>query len=65
MDKILILTAEQQEQHEKYGYEFNEYGFSQVRTNMMKDRFYTPYCIPCPGLQRFGQLGSDDQMTCP
>lgn len=58
------LTPEQQEKHDKFGFEYNEYGFSQVRTNMMKDRYYTPYCIPCPGIQRFGQLGPDDQMTC-
>lgn len=60
------LTEKQKEQHEKWGFEFNEEGeYSQVRTNMMKDRYYTPYCMVCPGLQRFGQLGSDGQMTCP
>lgn len=65
------LSPEQQEEYHKYGHEFyyNEstesFEFSQVRTNMMKDRYYTPYCIPCPGLQRFGQIGKNDQMTCP
>jgi len=65
------LTEEQQEHHDKYGHEYyyephtDTMEFSQVRTNMMKDRFYTPYCIPCPRLIRFNQLGSDDQMTCP
>ena len=45
--------------------EYNENGeFSQVRTNMMEDRHYTPYCIPCTGLQRFGPFDGE-QMTCP
>lgn len=68
MEKI---TQEQQEAYEKWGHEFyfephtQKMEFSQVRTNIMNDRYYTPYCIPCPGLQRFGQLEADGQMTCP
>lgn len=65
------LTPEQKKQHEEWGHEFyfnpntREYEFSQVRTNMMSDKNYTPYCVPCPGLIRFKKLGSDGQMTCP
>ena len=38
--------------------------YSQVRTNMMEDKDYTPYCVPCPSLQRFGKFDGE-QMTCP
>lgn len=58
------LSKEQQKQHDEYGWEFNENGFSQVRTNMMEDKNYTPYCIPCHGLQRFGKFNGK-QMVCP
>lgn len=59
------LTERQQAQHDKWGWEFNESGeFSQVRTNMMEDKNYTPYCMTCPGLQRFGQFNGK-QMVCP
>ena len=62
---IMKLTEEQQKEHDKWGFEFNESGeFSQVRTNMMEDKNYTPYCIPCPGLQRFGPFNGS-QMICP
>lgn len=59
------LTEEQLKQHNQWGFEFDEEGeFSQVRTNMMKDKNYTPYCMKCPRLQRFGKFNGK-QMVCP
>lgn len=62
------LTPEQQKQHNNWGWEFQEFDgvaeFSQVRTNMMEDKNYTPYCMKCPGLQRFGRFNGK-QMVCP
>ena len=69
--ETIKLTPEQQERHDKWGWEFyfepstNEMEFSQVRTNMMKDRWYTPYCIPCPGLQRYSHTKEIGTMRCP
>ena len=65
------LTPQQQEQHYKWGFEFyfepgtGKMEFSQVRTNMMKDRYYTPYCIPCPGLQRYNFTSEIGTLKCP
>jgi len=65
------LTPEQQERHDKWGWEYyfepytGEMEFSQVRTNMMKDKQYVPYCIPCPGLQRYMQTDVIGKIKCP
>lgn len=62
------LSEKQQEQHDKWGWEFYEEDgnvyFSQVRTNMMEYNLYTPYCMRCTSLQRFGKFDGE-QMTCP
>lgn len=45
------MTKEQQKLHEEYGFEYyfepetGKMEFSQVRTNMMKDVGYSPYCM--------------------
>ena len=36
-----------------------------VRSNILEDKGYVPYCIPCPGLQRYRSNGVGKQMTCP
>lgn len=58
------LTEEQQEQHEKWGFEFTEEGqFSQVRTNLMADKNYRPYCMICDGLIRLSKFDGE-QFSC-
>lgn len=65
------LTEEQQRQHDEWGWEFyyepasGKMEFSQVRTNMMKDVNYVPYCIPCPGLQRYKKTSVIGTLKCP
>jgi hypothetical protein len=65
------LTPEQQELHEKHGFEYyfephtGQMEFSQVRTNMMKDPAYVPYCIPCPRLQRYKKTTVIGTIRCP
>lgn len=65
------LTQEQQLYHDKYGHEYyynpdtDQMEFSQVRTNMMKDVNYFPYCIPCPGLQRYRKTDTIGTLKCP
>lgn len=65
------LTLEQQKQHEDWGWEFyyephtDRMEMSQVRTNMMKDQHYVPYCIPCPGLQRYSKTNVIGTLKCP
>jgi hypothetical protein len=65
------LTPQQEKQHQQWGWEFyyeNHTGkmeFSQVRTNMMEDVNYVPYCIPCPGLQRYAKTDTIGTLKCP
>lgn len=65
------LTEEQKAHQEKYGHEYyyephtDQMEFSQVRTNMMKDPNYVPYCIPCPGLQRYKRTNVIGTIKCP
>lgn len=65
------LTPEQQKQHKEWGWEFyfepstGQMEMSQVRTNMMKDKDYVPYCIPCPRLQRYRKTDVIGTLKCP
>jgi len=64
------LTEEQQKHHEEWGHEFyyephtDSMEFSQVRTNMMKDKNYVPYCMPCPGLRRYSKTSVIGTLKC-
>lgn len=64
------LTAEQQSQHDKWGHEFyyephtDTMEFSQVRTNMMKDKNYVPYCMGS-GCQRYSKTHVIGTLRCP
>lgn len=63
------LTTEQQESHEKHGSEYyyephtGKMEFSQVRTNMMKDKNYVPYCLNS-GCQRFSKTDVIGTLKC-
>lgn len=50
------LTEEQQREHEQWGHEpyTGKMEFSQVRTNMMADVNYVPYCMGS-GCQRYSK----------
>jgi len=63
------LKPEQQERHDKWGWEYyfepstREMEFSQVRTNMMKDVNYVPYCMTS-GCQRYSKTTIIGTLKC-
>jgi len=63
------LTPKQQERHDKFGWEYyfephtGEMEFSQVRTNMMEDKNYVPYCMNS-GCQRFSKTSVIGTLKC-
>lgn len=46
-------------------YDYNFDDSSTVRSNMLEDRTYTPYCMDCSGLIRMRMLGLGKQLECP
>lgn len=69
MSLQIELTPEQQERHEKWGWEYyyepstNKMEFSQVRTNMMEDVNYVPYCMNS-GCQRYSKTNVIGTLKC-
>lgn len=63
------LTEEQQKQHIEKGFEFyfepytQQMEFSQVRTNMMEDVNYVPYCLSS-GCSRFSKTSVIGTLKC-
>lgn len=63
------LSEQQKADHLKYGHEYyfeastGEMEFSQVRTNMMKDVNYVPYCINS-GCGRFSKTSVIGTLKC-
>jgi len=63
------LTPEQQERHDKWGWEYyfelstGKMEFSQVRTNMMEDKNYVPYCMTS-GCQRYSKTNVIGTLRC-
>lgn len=63
------LTDEQQDMHDRCGWEYyyepstDKMEFSQVRTNMMKDVNYVPYCMTS-GCQRYSKTNVIGTLKC-